>query len=667
MPVSEVANARSTIFWFWIVLFGRAAGDCALRVFTFREMLGDAYDNITGKPLIRPEQVVGLQVIWLLFTAIPALALAPLVGAVAAGSARKPVLFAATILGMTAVTYATFQKGPWVSVIGVLAVETLFVAAIRQSLVTATARQAHWTVLKLEGVWLLASCAGCFVGFWFGVTHDRTVKVPAGSIPEGLQTAMAGYGAAFLALLFMPMPKDAGSTWKQGIMKPFFRAGARILAERYARRALFSLAAVFALLLSSLLALVPFIPLDRFGNPAAVEPGGTPLAMDEMLFWLMLLAGVFLGTLYTHPFRCTRIVPLMATAILVLVLIGLYQQNWERVGKYIVLCAAVCVPPLWTTLLVNLQDAERQHAPAWAFSVCGLVALVMAFRLFAYREDPLAMQRAIALTALAFAGFFAVQAWWAYFRPFVEGCIDLMLIPFYRIQPVGEDQYQMPNRGPMLVIANHAAWFDPLWLAKVLPFRTTPMMTASFYDLPVISFLMRRVVGTIRVAEVPVRREAPEIQEAIAALDRGEVVLIFPEGWLRRKEDVPIRRFGRGVWQILSARPDTPVYAGWIEGSWGSYFSWRNGPPTKNKKMDCNRRITIPIVHVGKLTPETLAHHMPTRTFLLQEVLRARQILGLEPPVVEAIIAEETGKNEDAIKTVEAIPPNDAPKTAGDA
>ena len=38
------------------------------------------------------------------------------------------------------------------------------------------------------------------------------------------------------------------------------------------------------------------------------------------------------------------------------------------------------------------------------------------------------------------------------------------------------------------------------------------------------------------------RREAPEVQDAIAALDRGQNVLIFPEGWLRRKEEQAVRR-----------------------------------------------------------------------------------------------------------------------------
>ena len=83
------------------------------------------------------------------------------------------------------------------------------------------------------------------------------------------------------------------------------------------------------------------------------------------------------------------------------------------------------------------------------------------------------------------------------------------------------------------IIANHACWLDPLFLAKVLPRPITPMMTGRFYDLPVIRRLMV-AFGVIRVPEKAIRRTRRRSEEAVAALDRGECVVIFPEGYLRR-------------------------------------------------------------------------------------------------------------------------------------
>ena len=156
-------------------------------------------------------------------------------------------------------------------------------------------------------------------------------------------------------------------------------------------------------------------------------------------------------------------------------------------------------------------------------------------------------------------------------------------------------------------------------------------MTSRFFDLPLIGWYVRWVVGAVRVPDVPIRKDAPEIANVIAALDRNECVFVFPEGWLRRKEEQPLKRFGRGIWQILKARPDIPIFACWIEGAWGSFVSHRNGPPTKNKHIDIRRSIEIAFLEPFKIDPAALDSHMATRTLLMKKVLEARGLLGLPP------------------------------------
>ena len=202
--------------------------------------------------------------------------------------------------------------------------------------------------------------------------------------------------------------------------------------------------------------------------------------------------------------------------------------------------------------------------------------------------------------------------------------------PLYRIRGAGPGLTDFPKTGPCLVIANHACWLDPIFLAAVLPRPITPMMTAKFYDLPILRRLMVKF-GVIRVPEKALKKDAPEIQEAVAALDRGECVVIFPEGYLRRTEDRPLRRFGQGVWQILKARPNTPVFAAWIEGGWGSYTSYFNGRPTKNKKRDFWRRIGVAMSAAVTIPTAELAEHLRTRIHLMNLVAEARKHLGLDP------------------------------------
>jgi 1-acyl-sn-glycerol-3-phosphate acyltransferase len=233
--------------------------------------------------------------------------------------------------------------------------------------------------------------------------------------------------------------------------------------------------------------------------------------------------------------------------------------------------------------------------------------------------------------AAALALVLAATGWRVLFRETLEQLMEIGLWPVYRIHAHGPGANLIPRHGALLVVSNHAAWFDPLWLAKILPRRVTPMMTSVFYDLPVLRWLMTRVVHAIRVPSVTYRREAPELREAVDVLDAGGCVVIFPEGQLRRRVEQPLRKFGRGVWQILRERPETPVIICWIEGGWGSYTSYQSGPPITNKPIDRWRTIDIAVSEPLKLHPALLADHLKTREFLRRACLDARTYLGLEP------------------------------------
>src|SRR5207248_9536845 len=113
--------------------------------------------------------------------------------------------------------------------------------------------------------------------------------------------------------------------------------------------------------------------------------------------------------------------------------------------------------------------------------------------------------------------------------------------------------------GPLVIIANHTAWLDPLWLAKVVDRSLTPLMTSRYYDVPILHWLMASVAGAIRVQAATFRRDVPEICQAVEVLDRQGCLVLFPEGSMRRKEEHPMRPFGRGIWGILHERPGTPV------------------------------------------------------------------------------------------------------------
>jgi len=340
-------------------------------------------------------------------------------------------------------------------------------------------------------------------------------------------------------------------------------------------------------------------------------------------------AGVAVGALYRHPHRRLGFVPVAFAAGAVAVAAAM-AWGWGD--------AAAAGEGLAVGVLVGVFSDARPVGPYADTSrlwVAGLWLPVVALAVL----PPVAVHHGLARpdtlrTAYTAGGLVALAAGAGLavlrlFRPAFELAVEPLLGVMYRVRAAGPGVGAIPAVGPCLVVANHSCWFDPFFLAKVLPRPVTPMMTARFYDRPVLRWLMRRVIHAIRVPEAAFRHDAPELAEAVAALDRGACVVIFPEGYLRRTEDRPLRRFGRGAWRILAARPDTPVVTCWIEGGWGSFTSYFGGRPAAGKRPDLRRRIGIGVSAPAVLDPATLAAHLPARLDLMNRVAAARTALGL--------------------------------------
>jgi len=322
---------------------------------------------------------------------------------------------------------------------------------------------------------------------------------------------------------------------------------------------------------------------------------------------------------YYASYRALGFVPLAAVAWLAAAAHGAYWHEWPGWAHGLPLGLIV-------GSLVRGWRGPEPETESTALFVAAIVGAGIAWTLRERGRPYDVAEGFVVLASVVLVGW----TWVRLFRPLFELSLEPPMWPLYRIRGTGPGLEGFPKTGPCLVIANHACWLDPIFLAAVLPRPITPMMTAKFYDLPLLRRLMVKF-GVIRVPEKALKKDTPEIQEAIAALDRGECVVIFPEGYLRRTEDKPMRRFGQGVWQILKARPNTPVFAAWIEGGWGSYTSYFNGRPTKNKKRDFWRRIGVAMSAAVTIPPAELTEHLRTRIHLMNLVVEARQHLGLPP------------------------------------
>ncbi len=479
----------------------------------------------------------------------------------------------------------------------------------------AAAADARVALPRLMGLIKAAERLAEFVFFAPFLLLHWSAKIPGAS-------ALALIAVAGFASLPAAFPSDV-SSGASLLREPlgFFRDCSRIWHTRAAR--------------SSLLALIVLEILTTAGWAAQTGP------LDLKL--ILLQSGAILGygvaAIQGHPRRCLGLVPFGATGLVIALgwasLAGPVPNGPEFL---LVFASALATVPLRATYLAAVPPDTRGNAAAImiaAIQVAGPPTVVF-LTLFGIGSSLIAPLLA-PLAVVAAAG--ACLAWVVLYPQAMEVAVEIVLLPIYRIHAHGPGAKRLPERGPLLIVANHSAYLDPFWLAKVAPRQIRPMMTSAFYDLPVVSWLSRHVARAIRVPTGSFRREAPELQEAIAALRAGECVVIFPEGMLRRSEDVLLRPFGRGVWHILHELPDTPVCAAWIEGSWGSYFSYKNGPPGKNKKPDRFHPIDIAFSEPHPADPTTLADHHTTRAWLRRAVLDCRVHLGL--PVPDAAPAAE--------------------------
>jgi 1-acyl-sn-glycerol-3-phosphate acyltransferase len=97
----------------------------------------------------------------------------------------------------------------------------------------------------------------------------------------------------------------------------------------------------------------------------------------------------------------------------------------------------------------------------------------------------------------------------------------------YRVKVDGREH--VPQRGPVILAANHRSFLDSIFLPLVIRRRVTYVAKAEYFDDPKTAWFFRAV------GQIPIRREGGSASEgALAAatevLEAGGVFGIYPEG-----------------------------------------------------------------------------------------------------------------------------------------
>lgn len=158
------------------------------------------------------------------------------------------------------------------------------------------------------------------------------------------------------------------------------------------------------------------------------------------------------------------------------------------------------------------------------------------------------------------------------FEPWYHLCTKVVVPPvrlWFRFRVEGMDR--IPKDGPAILACNHLSYLDPFSNGcAVIDAGRRPRFLAKqeLFDTFLVGSALKGA-GQIPVARGS--RDVTPLLDAKRALDRGEVVVIYPEGTVTKRDDhLPMEgKTGTVRLSLMSGVPIIPM------ASWGSQGVWQ--------------------------------------------------------------------------------------------
>lgn len=136
--------------------------------------------------------------------------------------------------------------------------------------------------------------------------------------------------------------------------------------------------------------------------------------------------------------------------------------------------------------------------------------------------------------------------------------VRVLIRLFWRVSVTGLENIP---KAPFIIAANHQAWYDP---AFIIPFFPTTQMVYTMAKRETVfnRGWKRRLLPLIGVFPIsPARGELDEagIRTVYQILDRGGVMLMFPEGRYSRGRAIRQLKVGIGYFALQAGVPVVPV------------------------------------------------------------------------------------------------------------
>lgn len=167
-----------------------------------------------------------------------------------------------------------------------------------------------------------------------------------------------------------------------------------------------------------------------------------------------------------------------------------------------------------------------------------------------------------------------------------------------------------PPTDGIVVVSNHVSWFDPIPLAHILWNNgRSPRFLAkeAVFHVPGVG----QIIGG--AGQIPVLREtqnaAESVKAAVAAVNDGEAVVVYPEGTITRDPDLwPMSgKTGAARIALLSGAPVIPIAQWGAQHVMGPYVKEFKVFPRKTMHMQVGPPVDLDDLRAESLSSEVLA------------------------------------------------------------
>ena len=236
-------------------------------------------------------------------------------------------------------------------------------------------------------------------------------------------------------------------------------------------------------------------------------------------------------------------------------------------------------------------------------------------------------------------------------NPFVYWTLRAILVPafliYLRMQRVGREH--LPKEGPLLLAANHRSFLDPFLIGTLVRRPVYYMAKRELFEKPWQAWILNAL------GAFPVDRGAGDgdaMATARAILERGDCVVVFPEGTRIRRGPLHDPKRGIGRLALETGAPVAPVA---VLGSEHVRRGWRIRP--RKVRVRVGRPLTFP--RAQRSSP-TLAAGVTSRVWacvqLQWEWLGGEVAVEGRPELApEAIAARSDGDGRESSRAAEVF------------